>query len=268
MKVPLYQVDAFAGQIFSGNPAGVCVLKKWPADEVLQTTTAKNKLPETAFLVPASSKSSKRAGNGYELRCFSPKMELDLCEHATLAGGFVVMNYIDEYAEQVDFETKSGILSVGRIDDLYILDFPSRKARVCEPPSGLEDILGEQPIETLRATRDYIVVFENENRVRELRPDFEAMLRLDCLGVIVTSAGDKSDFVSRFFAPAAGISEDPVTGSAHCSLIPYWSKKFGWTKLHAFQISKQGAELFCEDRGERVSIGGYAELYQNETIQI
>ena len=259
MKIPFYQVDAFTNRIFSGNPAGVCLLEKWLEDKVLQSIAAENYLPETAFLVPD--------GDGYKLRWFTPKVEIDLCGHGTLASGFVVMNCLRKNVERVDFETKSGKLSVQRQGDLFVLDFPSRKPTVCKSPAQLSAILGRQPVETL-CSRDLMAVFENESQIRQLRPDFASMKALDYFAVIVTAPGDKSDFVSRFFAPSAGIPEDPVTGSSHSTLIPYWSKRLGKKKLHALQLSQRGGELFCEDRGDRVSIGGHAALYLIGTIQI
>lgn len=259
MKIPFYQVDAFAGRVFSGNPAGVCLLEGWLEDKVLQSIAAENNLPETAFLVPTE--------NDYELRWFTPKVEIDLCGHATLASGFVVMNYLRKNIASVDFQTKSGKLSVERKDELFVLDFPSHKPMVCKSPAQLSAILGQQPVETL-CSRDLMAVFGSEKQIRNMKPDFEAIKELDYFAVIVTAPGDRSDFVSRFFAPSAGILEDPVTGSSHCTLMPYWSKRLGKKKLHALQLSARGGELFCEDRGDRVFIGGRAVLYLEGTIQV
>lgn len=216
-------------------------------------------MPETAFLV--------QAGNHYDLRWFTPKVEIDLCGHGTLASAFAVFEYVDSKARRVDFQTKSGILTVERQRDLLMMDFPTRRPEPCQPPAQINKIMGIPPAQTLRA-RDLLVVYEDEGKVRSLKPDLERVATLDCFGVIVTAPGKKSDFVSRFFAPGAGIPEDPVTGSAHCTLIPYWSERLGKKELHAFQLSERGGELFCIDRGERVAIGGRAVAYQSGTIRI
>lgn len=259
MEIPYYQIDAFTSQVFSGNPAGVCFLDRWLDDQTLQSIAAENGLPETAFLVAAT--------HDYELRWFTPKVEIDLCGHGTLASAHAVFQYTAVAAERVDFQTKSGMLSVTRQGEFLELDFPSRRPVPCEKPDRLDEILGLSPIMTLRA-RDLMAVYETEDQIRGLKVDFGAMAGLDCFGVIVTAPGLRSDFVSRFFAPGAGIPEDPVTGSAHCTLIPYWSERLGRKKLHAFQLSQRGGELFCVDRGDRVSIGGKAATYLSGTITI
>jgi PhzF family phenazine biosynthesis protein len=259
MDIRFYHIDAFADQVYAGNPAGVCFLDAWIDDPILQSIAAENNLPETAFLV--------QAGNHYELRWFTPKVEIDLCGHGTLASAFALFEYVNPKAHQVAFQTKSGILTVERQGDLLMMDFPTRRPEPCQPPAHIDEIMGIPPARTLRA-RDLVVVYENEEQIRRLKPDLAGVARLDCFGVIVTAPGKKSDFVSRFFAPAAGIPEDPVTGSAHCTLIPYWSERLGKKELHAFQLSERGGELFCINRGERVSIGGRAVTYQSGTIRI
>ena len=259
MDIRFYHVDAFADRVFAGNPAGVCFLDAWIDDPILQSIAAENNLPETAFLV--------QAGNHYELRWFTPKVEIDLCGHGTLASAFALFEYVNPKASQVAFQTKSGILTVERQGDLLMMDFPTRRPEPYQPPAHLAEIMGISPSQTLRA-RDLLVVYAHEDHVRRLKPDLAGMAALDCFGVIVTAPGKKSDFVSRFFAPGAGIPEDPVTGSAHCTLIPYWSERLGKKELHAFQLSERGGELFCIDRGERVSIGGKAVTYLSGTIRI
>jgi PhzF family phenazine biosynthesis protein len=259
VEVRFYHIDAFANRVFAGNPAGVCFLDSWIEDSLLQSIAAENSVPETAFLV--------RKGNEYELRWFTPKVEIDLCGHGTLASAFAVFEYINPEARQVAFQTKSGRLTVERQGDLLMMDFPARRPNPCPPPAHIDEIMGIPPSQTLRA-RDLLVVYEKEDHVRGVKPDMERVAALDCFGVIATAPGKKSDFVSRFFAPAASIPEDPVTGSAHCTLIPYWSERLGKKELHAFQLSERGGELFCIDRGERVSIGGRAVAYLSGTIRI
>ena len=257
MEIPFYQIDAFTSQVFSGNPAGVCLLDEWLPDATLQSIAAENNLPETAFLV--------RGKDHYDLRWFTPQVEIDLCGHATLASGYVIFNFVDHDVESVDFMSKSGKLSVDRRDDLLFLDFPSRKAHSCARPEGLDAMLGASPSEVL-AARDLMAVFRDEEQIRALTPDLAAVAELEHFALIVTAPGRKSDFVSRFFAPGAAIPEDPVTGSAHCTLIPYWSKRLGKKELHAFQLSARGGELYCADWGERVSIGGRCAAYLSGTI--
>ncbi len=257
MEIPFYQIDAFTNKVFSGNPAGVCLLDDWLPDATLQSIAAENNLPETAFLV--------RGENHYDLRWFTPNVEIDLCGHGTLASGHVVFQYVDPDAEHVDFMSKSGKLSVDRRNELLFLDFPARKAQVANKPEGLDAILGASSLEVL-ASRDLMAVFDDEDDIRLLKPDLAAVAELDYFALIVTAPGRNSDFVSRFFAPAAAIPEDPVTGSAHCTLIPYWSARLGKKELHAFQLSARGGELFCADRDERVSIGGRCATYLSGTI--
>jgi PhzF family phenazine biosynthesis protein len=219
----------------------------------MQNIAMENNLAETAFFV--------KQHDHYQLRWFTPKVEVDLCGHATLASGFVIFNYLDPSAQSVSFQTKSGALIVRRDGDLLAMDFPARKAKPHSTnPEIFAQALGVFPKEVL-FSRDYLVVFETEQIVRSLNPDMNLLMNLDGLGVIVTAPGKKSDFVSRFFAPKVGVPEDPVTGSAHCTLIPYWSEKLGKKKLHAFQVSPRGGELFCKDMGDRVKIAGNAVRY-------
>ena len=258
-QIPFYQIDAFASKVFAGNPAGVCLLDEWLPDDVLQAIATENNLSETAFLVPRH--------NHWDLRWFTPAVEIDLCGHATLASGHVIFEFVQPDARRVDFTSKSGPLSVTKKDALLWLDFPSRTPVPCPGPADLDKILGSTPAEVLSA-RDLLVVFDDEATVRNLDPDLDAIARLDRFALIITAPGRESDFVSRFFAPKAGIPEDPVTGSAHCTLVPYWAERLGKKDLHAFQLSRRGGELFCTDRGERVTIGGHAVTYLSGTITI
>lgn len=256
-RVPLYQIDAFAGRLFAGNPAAVCPLEEWLSDEVMQAIGAENNLSETAFLV--------RSGEGYDLRWFTPEVEVDLCGHATLASAFVVFQYLEPERSEVRFQTRSGQLVVRREDDLLVMDFPSREPARCAMNPALAEALGAAPVE-LWESRDYMALYETEEQVRGLRPNMNALARVGHFAVIVTAPGREADFVSRFFAPAGGIAEDPVTGSAHCTLVPYWARRLGKTRLHARQVSARGGELCCEHRGERVTIAGRAVRYLEGAI--
>lgn len=260
MKIPLFQVDAFTDKVFRGNPAAVCPMDKWPRDVLMQSIAAENNVPETAFFVGGKGK--------FKLRWFTPLQEVDLCGHATLAAAWVIFNFMDKKLANVSFSTKSGTLHVSKAGkDLLAMDFPSRPPEACDPPKGLADMLGAEPKEVW-ASRDYMCVFESEKEVRALRPDMARLRQLDKLGVIVTAPGDEVDFVSRFFAPKVGIPEDPVTGSAHCTLVPYWAEKLGKEQLHAQQVSRRGGELFCMPRGERVAIAGRAVLYLRGAVDV
>lgn len=253
MKIPYYHVDAFADTVFAGNPAGVCLLSKWLPDEVLQKIAAENNLSETAFLV--------KDGTDFQLRWFSPAVEIDLCGHATLATAFVLHLTDNSIPPVLRFATRSGTLAVEKQDRLFIMDFPVRRAEECSPPPELAAGLGTSPRSVLKA-RDFLAVFDSEEQIRSLSPDFDKLAVLDCLGIIVTAPGRDVDFVSRFFAPAVGIPEDPVTGSSHCTLIPYWAERTGKNSLSARQLSSRGGELSCMFMGDRVKIGGRAVLYQ------
>jgi PhzF family phenazine biosynthesis protein len=265
MRIPIYQVDAFAcepsrDKPFSGNPAAVCPLENWLKDETLQAIAAENNLSETAYYVLEE--------GCYRLRWFTPAVEVDLCGHATLAAAHVILKLRGEIGElKVIFDSRSGELTVAREDDLYVLDFPSRYPLECAENPVLFEALGARPAAFLR-TGDCFCVFENEDQVRSLAPDMGKLARVDCRGTIATAPGKDCDFVSRFFAPRAGIPEDPVTGSAHTNLIPYWSRRLGKKKLFARQISPRGGELWCEDRGARVGIGGRAVEYLEGQITI
>jgi len=258
-RIPIYQVDAFASGVFSGNPAAVCPLDGWLEDRTLQAIASENNLSETAFFV--------RDGAEYDLRWFTPAHEIDLCGHATLASAFVIFEFLERGAKAVAFRSKSGPLAVQKEDGLLTLDFPARPPTRCETPAALSEGLGVEPREAWRS-RDYMAVLGSEDEVRRLAPRMEALERLDALGVIATAPGTGADFVSRFFAPRAGVPEDPVTGSAHCTLIPYWAARLGKTRLKALQVSRRGGELTCELRGDRVAIAGRAALYLEGVIQV
>jgi len=261
MKIPLYQVDAFASRVFAGNPAAVCLLDHWLDDSILQAVAAENNLSETAFLV--------RNADGFDLRWFTPVTEVALCGHATLASAFVLFSYQKWPEEQIRFQTrKSGVLVVTKRDDLLEMDFPAKPAYVQAPPAGLNEALRVTPREVLGSAEDLLVVLDSEKTVKAVQPDFFALERVACRGIIITARGDRSDFVSRFFAPRVGIPEDPVTGSAHCVLVPYWAGVLHKNDLHAFQVSKRGGELFCKQAGDRVKISGKAVLYMEGTITI
>lgn len=258
MKIPYFVVDAFTRKLFQGNPAGVCPLSNWLDDATMQSIAAENNLSETAFFVPR--------GDEYELRWFTPTTEVDLCGHATLASAFILFSELGARGDSVRFHSKSGALTVSRNKDVLTLDFPSRPPLPCAVPDDLIRALGKRPAEVLKA-RDYICVFSNEDDVRSLKPDFALLATLNSM-VIVTAPGGECDFVSRFFAPSAGVPEDPVTGSAHCTLIPYWTARLGKANLFARQISRRGGEIFCELAGDRVLIGGKAVLYSKGQIEI
>jgi PhzF family phenazine biosynthesis protein len=261
MRLPLYQVDAFASEVFCGNPAAVCLLDHWIDDSTLQAVAAENNLSETAFLV--------RHAEGFDLRWFTPVTEVALCGHATLASAFVLFTCQKWPEESIRFRTrKSGELAVTRRKDLLEMDFPARPAHAQTPPSGLMEALRVTPQQILGSEEDLLVVLDSEKTVKEVRPDFIALERVACRGTIITARGDRNDFVSRFFAPRVGVPEDPVTGSAHCVLAPYWAGVLRQKDLHAFQVSKRGGELLCTYAGERVKISGKAALYLEGTITI
>lgn len=257
MNIPVYQVDAFTSRLFGGNPAAVCPLKDWLQDRQMQSIAAENNLSETAFFVPR--------GNRYHLRWFTPSVEVDLCGHATLASGFVVLNHLDPSRDSVTFETMSGELTVARKGKLLSMDFPSRPPDSWEAPAELLEGLGKEP-EMVLAARDCMAIYESEDDVRSLKPKMECLAKLETFAVIVTAPGRRVDFVSRFFAPRQGIPEDPVTGSAHCTLVPYWAERLKKTELHALQVSSRGGELWCEYHGDRVVISGQAVLYLEGNI--
>ena len=259
MKIPIYQIDAFAELPFQGNPAAVCPLDSWLPDHLLQSIAEENNLAETAFYVPAN--------EGYHLRWFTPTHEVDLCGHATLAAAHVLFSSIRPDSAKITFQSRSGPLHVLKNGELLTLDFPSQSGVACETPSELVEGLGVSPIACYRAM-DYMAVFESEAQIRAIEPDFRRLVTLDLRGVIATAPGASVDFVSRFFAPKVGVDEDPVTGSAHCMLTPYWANRLGKSNLQASQLSKRKGSLQCELQGERVRISGRTVEYLVGTIQV
>lgn len=259
MKIRQYQVDAFTTRIFKGNPAAVCPLDAWLEDDLLQNIAAENNLSETAFFV--------KKDNAFHLRWFTPVAEVDLCGHATLAAAHVIFEHLGYQEPAIDFATRSGHLTVARKGAALTMDFPSTPPQPCAVPDALLAGLGRQPEEVLAAD-DYIVVFDSEDTVRALKPDLVKLSALDLRGVVVTAPGEEVDFISRFFAPKFGIPEDPVTGSAHCELTPYWSAKLDKQILSARQISKRGGDIQCEFKGNRVGLEGHAITFMKADIFI
>ncbi len=261
MKIPIYQIDAFTDKQFSGNPAAVCPLKSWPESELLQAIAAENNLSETAFFVEKQ--------EHFELRWFTPVIEVNLCGHATLASSYVIFNELDTKKRQIQFKTKSGILPVKKETEFLVMNFPTFTAEACPVTESLVSGLGKKPLEAYRsASMDYLVVFESEKDIRNLQPDFEILKSLDLPGMIVTAKGTNVDFVSRVFAPKEGINEDPVTGAAHSTLAPFWAQRLGKNTLHAYQLSKRGGNLYCEIEGDRVLIRGQAVKYMDGMIYL
>lgn len=259
MRLKIYQVDAFTSEPFRGNPAAIVPLDKWLPAETMLDIAGENNLAETAFFV--------KGDNGYDLRWFTPAVEVDLCGHATLASAHVLYEQLGYSENEIRFQTKSGELVVSREGSRLVLDFPSRPPVDVERPAGLAAALGSEPVEVLMS-RDLVCVYETEADVLALSPDFRAIAELGGHAVIATAAGESADFVSRFFAPSFGVDEDPVTGSAHCTLIPYWAGRLGKSKLFARQVSTRGGELHCELVGDRVKIGGEAVLYLKGEIYV
>jgi PhzF family phenazine biosynthesis protein len=263
MEIPFYVVDAFASKPFSGNPAAICPLESWLDDDLMQSIAAENNLSETAFLVPAN--------NGWELRWFTPAVEVDLCGHATLASA-VVLAMTNSTDDNFKFFTKSGELQVSKRGDWYYLDFPTRPLEELEQPEfiakQIEAACTIKPVNVIRSSSNCLAEFENEEQIRNLQPDIARVKELEFHGLIATAPGNNSDFVSRFFAPRVGINEDPVTGSIHCSLIPYWHKITGKKEMLAYQVSARGGELRCSLQDERVLIGGQGVLFSQGTITL
>jgi len=259
MKLQLFQVDAFAEQVFQGNPAAVCPLDAWPASWLLQAIAEENNLSETAFFVPD--------GDGFALRWFTPVEEVDLCGHATLASAHVLFEHLGYEKPAVRFRTRSGELVVTRSARGLRMDFPAISPRVCDIPPLLLSGLGKPPQEVLAAS-DYIAVYTSEDDVRSLQPDFMQLQALDLRGVVATAPGQETDFVSRCFYPKLRVNEDPVTGSAHCQLAPYWSRRLGRQELHARQLSKRGGAVVCEVVHERVFLSGRAADYMVAEIRL
>lgn len=259
MELTLYQVDAFSNRLFGGNPAAVCPLDAWLPENTMQAIAMENNLSETAFVVHEAA--------GWRIRWFTPVTEVKLCGHATLAAAWVLFHHIERDARELHFNSLSGPLAVKREGALLVLDFPRQHTEPVDVHPLLAEALGVTPLE-VRAADDWLVVLEEEAQLRTLSPDMTKLKQLERRGVIVTARGSDCDFVSRFFAPKVGIDEDPVTGSAHTKLIPYWAEKTGKVHLLARQLSARGGELFCALQGERVAIGGRVVPYLQGTITI
>lgn len=260
MELTLYQIDAFADRPFEGNPAVVCPLDEWLPDEIMQLIAEENNLSETAFYIPLGDES-------FQIRWFTPKTEVNLCGHATLAAAYVIFDIKGFKGKKIIFQSRSGKLEVRKRDNLFEMDFPSQTPMPCDIPKELEKALNIRPINCLKS-EDYLIIFKTEEDLKNLKPNYELLKKLDLRGVIATARSEKYDFVLRFFAPKLGIKEDPVTGSAFTQLAPYWSKSLGKQKMRAKQISKRGGEVFCEFKGERVIIAGKAVKYLEGKISI
>lgn len=258
MTLDIYQVDAFASGLFSGNPAAVCPVEEWPKESLMQAIASENNLAETAFFA--------KENDAYRIRWFTPAVEVDLCGHATLASAYVLFNFLESGMDRVDFHSRSGPLTVTRESDMLQLNFPADDLTPTKLPHELRSAINLTPNEVYKGKTDYLLIFDREEGIRSIRPDFGLLARSGGRGVIVSAPGASVDFVSRFFAPQSGIDEDPVTGSAHTSLTPYWSKKLNKNRLIARQLSSRGGELICEMQDGRVLIGGKGVLYMQGKI--
>lgn len=261
MKLPMWQVDAFAGRVFAGNPAAVCLLESWPDDGLLQAIAAENNLSETAFLV--------RQAEGFDLRWFTPAKEVALCGHATLAAAKVLFDLRGWPEETIRFRTRRhGVLTVAKRGEFFEMDFPALPAYAVPVPEGLGAALGVEPRQVLASTDDWLAVLDDEETVRNLKPDLAAVATFNCRCLVPTARGRTADFVSRAFAPRYGIPEDPVTGSAHCALAPYWAGVLGKQELRAVQVSARGGEVQCRVAGDRVKLAGQAAVYLAGMIDV
>jgi PhzF family phenazine biosynthesis protein len=260
MKLRIFQADAFASERFRGNPAAVVPLTQWLADETMQKIALENNLSETAFFIPE--------GDHFHIRWFTPKAEVRLCGHATLATAHILFNELGYEGNSIDFESKSGILTVRKTRNKLQLNFPADFATEVVPAPIFSDVFGANPLATFKGRTDYLLLFDSEATIRNLQPDIQLLLSTDARGIMVTAPGDEVDFVSRFFAPAVGVNEDPVTGSAHTTMIPFWAKRLGKNDLTAKQLSARGGELWCTLSGDRVLIAGNAVTYLKGEIEI
>ncbi len=261
MKLFIFQIDAFSKSIFGGNPACVVPMDAWPSDAIMLKIAQENAVAETAFLIEGPGK--------IQLRWFTPEIEMDLCGHATLAAAHCLKTHLNYAQDQVVFDTASGDLTVRMDQEGYHMDFPARMPSPAELPDAIKRAMSIQPVEVLKS-RDYVLVYESEEQIKALEVDRQALdeINLDPGGVVVTAAGQKADFVSRFFTPQASILEDPVTGSAHCSLIPFWADKLGKNELHAIQLSERQGTLQCQNLGKRVLISGHAVTYSKGIVYL
>ncbi len=253
MKIPIYQVDAFTSALFRGNPAAVCPLSRWLPNHLMQSIAAENNLAETAFFVPHKDR--------FEIKWFTPRIEVDLCGHATLATAWVLFNHLEYQADEIRFDSKSGELLVRKEGDKIFLNFPADFSEPAEPPAGLIEAIKAEPMRCYKGKTDYLLIYSDQHTIENLNPDFAALEQVEARGIIASSKGNLVDFVSRFFAPRVGIDEDPVTGSAHTTLAPYWYRELAKTKLQAQQLSERGGELQIKMLGNRVEIAGKAVTY-------
>ncbi|WP_136467857.1 PhzF family phenazine biosynthesis protein [Flagellimonas onchidii] len=262
MKQKIYQIDAFTNHVFGGNPAAVCILENWLDTDIMQKIALENNLAETAFTV--------KTGAVFELRWFTPEVEVDLCGHATLATAYVLFNYHGVSENTIEFHSpRSGSLKVEKSSDgMLTLDFPADETVAIQNIPEMDSALGSTPIKIIKGKTDYLLIYNSQQEIEALDPNFHLLSQLDCRGVIVSAPGNRVDFVSRFFAPQSGIPEDPVTGSAHTTLTPYWAKILGKSKMTAKQLSQRGGDLNCEFLGERVKISGKAVPYLIGEIEI
>ncbi len=262
MKLKIYQIDAFADKVFSGNPAAVCILDSWLDASLMQQIAAENNLAETAFVV--------KDNGQYHIRWFTPEIEVDLCGHATLASAFVLFRHYNTDSETIDFYSpRSGALIVDKgHDDFYVMDFPADVIEKVESIPELNEAFGTNPLQTFKGKTDYLLIYDSQKTIENITPNFFLLDKVDARGVIISAKGENVDFVSRFFAPQSGINEDPVTGSAHTTLTPYWSKILGKNKLSAKQLSQRGGNLVCEHLGNRVKISGKAVSYLEGEIEL
>ncbi|MDO8930163.1 MAG: PhzF family phenazine biosynthesis protein [Bacteroidota bacterium] len=260
MKLQIYQADAFASELFKGNPAAVIPLTEWLSDETMQQIAAENNLSETAFFIPE--------GDHFHIRWFTPKAEVNLCGHATLATAHILFNELNFTGTYIEFNSKSGMLIVRKIDDKLQLDFPADFVQPVDPNPVFTEAFGIQALATFKGRTDYLLLFDSEETIRNLNPNFYLLKQTNARGIIVTAKGNEVDFVSRFFAPAVGVNEDPVTGSAHTSLVPFWAKRLNKTEMTALQLSERGGQLWCKLEGERVLIAGKALTYLRGEIEV
>ncbi len=260
MKLPIYQADAFASSLFKGNPAAVVPLQEWLPDELMQQIAMENNLSETAFFISE--------GDRFHIRWFTPKSEVRLCGHATLATAHVLFNELNFQGDLLKFNSLSGILTVKKVRDKLQLNFPADFALEVEPIETFTKAFGAKPLQTFKGRTDYMLLFDSEETIQNLQPNIQLLLSTNARGVIATAKGNEVDFVSRFFAPAVGVNEDPVTGSAHTTLIPFWANKLVKTELTALQLSARGGQLWCTLSGDRVFIAGKAVTYLRGEIEI
>jgi PhzF family phenazine biosynthesis protein len=260
LKIPYYRLHSFTSDQFTGNPAGVCILDHWLSDQLMQKIAFENNLSETAFIVGE--------GDKFNIRWFTPAVEVDLCGHATLAAGYIIFEHTHYLKNEIEFNSRSGILKVERKSDLFSLNFPIDKIQKVDLPEIIESAFKDKPDEVYRGSTDFLLIYSNEMIIRNCSPDFSILKSAEGRGIIVSSIGDHVDFVSRFFAPQSGINEDPVTGSSHTTLVPYWSKATGKNEFVAHQLSSRGGELICRNLGDRVQISGKVQLYMTGDIHI